>query len=96
LKDVEKQQEGSVVIKCDNKSTIAMCKNPKYHGRSKHIDIKLHFIRELVANNTIELEYVPTADQKADILTKALPAADFLAMRRKIGVTKFESRGGVE
>lgn len=96
LKDVGKQQEGSVVIKCDNKSTIAMCKNPMYHGRSKHIDIKLHFIRELVTNNTIELEYVPTADQKADILTKALPAADFLAMRRKIGVTKFESRGGVE
>ncbi|KAJ4807357.1 polyprotein [Rhynchospora pubera] len=96
LEDFGNKQEGAVKIKCDNRSTIAMCKNPICHGRSKHIDIKHHFIRELVANGTIELEYVPTAEQKADILTKALPVSEFLTMRRKIGVTRFESRGGVE
>jgi Reverse transcriptase (RNA-dependent DNA polymerase)/gag-polypeptide of LTR copia-type/Integrase core domain/GAG-pre-integrase domain/Domain of unknown function (DUF4219)/Zinc knuckle len=96
LEDVGNMQEGAVVLKCDNKSTIAMCKNPVLHGRSKHIDIKLHFIRELVASRSIEVDYVPTADQKADILTKALQATEFLMMRRKLGVIKYESRGGVD
>jgi competence CoiA-like predicted nuclease len=84
------------MLKCDNRSTIVMCKNSVHHERSKHIDIKLHFIRELVANNSVELEYVSTTEQKADILTKTLPVTEFLTMRRKIGVIKFESRGGVD
>jgi Reverse transcriptase (RNA-dependent DNA polymerase)/gag-polypeptide of LTR copia-type/Integrase core domain/GAG-pre-integrase domain/Domain of unknown function (DUF4219)/Zinc knuckle len=96
LDDVGSKQEGAVMLKCDNKSTIAMCKNPVHHGRSKHIDIKLHFIRELVVSEAVGLEYVPTMEQKADILTKALTTTEFLMMRRKIGVIKYESRGGVE
>jgi hypothetical protein len=96
LEDVRNKQEGAVMLKCDNRSTIVMCKNSVHHERSKHIDIKLHFIRELVANNSVELEYVSTTEQKADILTKTLPVTEFLTMRRKIGVIKFESRGGVD
>ena len=57
----------------DNQGCIAMTKNPVMHKRTKHIDIRYHFVREAVARNEIKLEYVPTADQAADLLTKALP-----------------------
>ena len=52
--------DGPTVIMEDNQSCIAIAKNPQHHGRSKHIDIKHHFIRELVGNKTIELRYCPT------------------------------------
>ena len=57
----------------DNQSTISMTRNPQFHGRSKHIAIKYHFIREHVSNGTVRLEYCPTKDMIADMLTKGLP-----------------------
>ena len=63
----------SVPIFCDNTSTINLTKNLIQHSRTKHIDIKHHFIRELVQNREIQINYVNTKDQLADIFTKALP-----------------------
>jgi len=60
-------------IYCDNKSTISMAKNPAFHGRTKHIDIRFHFIRELVEKEEIILKFCNTNEQVADIFTKALP-----------------------
>ncbi|GJS63043.1 putative ribonuclease H-like domain-containing protein [Tanacetum coccineum] len=57
---------------CDNKSAIALCYNNVQHSRSKHIDIKFHFIKEHVENGVIELYFVNTKYQLADIFTKAL------------------------
>ncbi|GJW06867.1 retrovirus-related pol polyprotein from transposon TNT 1-94 [Tanacetum coccineum] len=57
---------------CDNKSAIALCCNNVQHSRSKHIDIKFHFIKEHVENGVIELYFVNTEYQLADIFTKAL------------------------
>ena len=71
-----------------------MSKNPVQHSRCKHIDIKLHFVRDQVAEKEIQLEYIATEEQKADILTKALNQPMFEKLRRKLGVTKFELRGG--
>ncbi|GJZ45624.1 hypothetical protein Tco_0593220 [Tanacetum coccineum] len=62
-----------IPLYCDNKSAIALCCNNVQHSRSKHIDIRHHFIREQVENRVVELYFVETNYQLADILTKALP-----------------------
>jgi hypothetical protein len=58
----------------DNQSAIALAKDHQYHARTKHIDIRFHFIRWVVDNNKLRLIYCPTADMIADTLTKALPS----------------------
>ena len=75
-----------VVIKIDNQSAIALTRNPVFHGRSKHIHTRYHFIRECVEKGLIEVEHVPGTEQKADILTKALARIKFREMRELIGV----------
>ena len=76
-----------VVIFCDNKSVINISKNPMMHSKTKHIAIKYHFVRELVQDKEIKLEYVRTKEQIADIFTKRLPKDAFLYLRGKLGVT---------
>ncbi|GJS11095.1 retrovirus-related pol polyprotein from transposon TNT 1-94 [Tanacetum coccineum] len=66
-----------IPLYCDNKSAIALCCNNVQHSRSKHIDIHHHFIREQVENREVELYFVETNYQLADILTKALPRERF-------------------
>ena len=70
----------------DNQSAIQMTKNPQFHGRTKHIDIKFHFIRELVSNGIVKLTYCPTGDMIADMLTKGLPHNHFAKLRYMAGV----------
>lgn len=72
----------------DNKSAIDLAKNPVFHGRSKHIDIRFHFIRECIANGDIVVKHVCTEEQRADSLTKALSATRFEQMRSLLGVQK--------
>ena len=78
------------IVKEDNQSCIAMAKNPQYHGRAKHIDIKHHFVRELVGDDTIKLEYCPTNEMVADILTKGLVRERFCCLRQKAGMESHE------
>ncbi|KAL0320218.1 UNVERIFIED_CONTAM: Retrovirus-related Pol polyprotein from transposon TNT 1-94 [Sesamum radiatum] len=81
----------------NNKSAIALAKNPVFHDRSKHIDARFHFIRDCIANKEIEMEYDKTLDQVADIFTKALKKDRFQQLREMIGVVKHSSlEGGVE
>ncbi len=70
----------------DNQSTISMCKNPQFHGRAKHIDIRHHFVRELVTQRNIELQYCPSQDMVADMLTKGLARDQFYYLRDKAGM----------
>jgi hypothetical protein len=86
LGDLMNKEEERVVLNIDNKSAISLCKNPVHHDRSKHIDTKYHYIRECVEESKIEVNYVCTDDQLADILTKSLGRLKFLEMRGKIGV----------
>ncbi|GKB32227.1 hypothetical protein Tco_0871628 [Tanacetum coccineum] len=74
-------EEEKVTIRVDNKSAIALMKNPVFHERSKHIDTKYHFIRECVEREDIQVEFVSGEYQKADILTKALQKIKLLTMR---------------
>ena len=68
--DLGSSPQAPTLIYEDNQSSIAMTKNPQFHGRAKHIDIRYHFAREQVALGTIKLEYCPTEDMTADMLTR--------------------------
>lgn len=70
----------------DNQSAIKLIKNPEFHKRTKHIDIKYHFIREQFEKHVFEPCYVHTNDQVADILTKPLAKASFARLRIMMGV----------
>ncbi|BAT74403.1 hypothetical protein VIGAN_01206700, partial [Vigna angularis var. angularis] len=83
-------------IYCDNKSAIAIAKNPVHHQRTKHIAIKYHFIRDEETTKQIRLEYCPTEDQIADIFTKALPRPRFELLRTMLGVTEFALRRSIK
>lgn len=80
-----------VVLYIDNRSAIDLAKNPVFHGRSKHIDIRYHFIRECVENGEIVVKHISTDLQRADVLTKALPAARFEKMRSLLGVRSLQA-----
>lgn len=82
-----------VTIRIDNKSTIALTKNPMFHGRSKHIHRRYHFIRECVENEQVEVEHVPGNMQKADILTKAFGRIKFKEMRDLVGIQDVSNEG---
>ena len=84
LKELGKCQKYPVVINEDNQACIAMAKNPVVSGRNKHMEIKMHYVRQCVDQNEVTLRYIGTRDQLADILTKNLPASIFLPMREKI------------
>ena len=75
-----------IVIYCDNQSCIKISVNPVFHDRSKHIDIRYHHIRDCVQRRIMLLSYIPTKDQDADILTKALTRRKFEYHRGRIGV----------
>ena len=74
------------IIYCDNTSAINISKNPMMHSKTKHIAIKYHFLRELVQDKEVKLEYVNTKEQIVDIFTKPLPKDKFLCLRGKLGV----------
>lgn len=80
-----------VVLYIDNKSAIDLAKNPVFHRRSKHIDIRYHFIRECVENGDILIKHVSTDLQRADVLTKALPTTRFEKMRQLLGVRDLQT-----
>ena len=73
-------------VYCDNTSAINISKNPVQHSRTKHIDIRHHFIRELVENKTVVIEHVTTEKQLADIFTKALDSTRFVSLRKTLKI----------
>jgi hypothetical protein len=81
-----------VILFVDNNSAIALMKNPVFHGRSKHIDVKFHFIRECVERGQINVKKVNTLDQKADALTKPMSAIKLSVMRHLLGVREIEDQ----
>jgi hypothetical protein len=75
-------------LNVDNKSAIALMENPVHHDRSKHIDIKFHFIRECCDRKLIDVEFVGIELQLSDILTKALGPTRFQELRGLIGMKR--------
>ena len=77
---------GSVPLLCDNQSTIKIGKNPVQHSRTKHIDIRHHFLRDHEAKGDILLTDVRSEDQLADIFTKPLDKDTFARLRNELNV----------
>ncbi|KAI3721795.1 hypothetical protein L2E82_32813 [Cichorium intybus] len=93
LTDLGYEQVTATNIKCDNRSAVMLARNPVHHSRTKHIDIKHHFIRELVATEEIQLEECRTDEQVADVLTKSLPQAKHEEFSVKMGVVNARMKG---
>jgi hypothetical protein len=89
LKEYNVQQD-VLTLYCDNLSAINISKIPIQHRRTKHIDIRHHFIRDLVEENIVTLEHVTTEEQIANIFTKALDAKQFEKLRGKLGICLHE------
>ncbi|GKD64769.1 hypothetical protein Tco_1306877 [Tanacetum coccineum] len=75
-----------IPLYCENKSTIALCCNNVQHFRAKHIDVRYHFIKEQVENAIVELYFVRTEYQLADIFTKPFPRERFNFLIEKLGM----------
>lgn len=98
LADLGIQVQVPVVIHCDNLSSIQLARNPVFHARTKHIEVHYHFVRERVLDGDIDLTYVGTDEQVADIFTKALGAEKLRRFRAMLGVQEMalSLRGSVE
>ena len=81
------RQDQQATLYTDSQSAIELAKNPEHHARTKHIDIQYHFVRQNVQNATVKLIYIPTNDQPADGLTKALDATKFGHFVKYLGLS---------
>jgi len=75
---------------CDNQSCVKLSENPVFHDRSKHIEIKHHYIRDMVQRGAVKLLYVATDEQIADVLTKPLARVKFEYFRERLGVLRID------
>ena len=86
LDDLQQDNKEPTTLFCDNMSTIAMTRNPIFHNRTKQIEIRHHFIRELVDKKEITLQFYRTDEQLADIFTKAISSEKFIYFSQELGV----------
>ena len=89
LTDLHSKPQGPTELKEDNQGAIAIAKNPFTHNRTKHIDIRYHFVRENVHDNVVNITYCSFVSMIADILTKVImPRVNFEQFRTAMGVVK--------
>ena len=88
LVDLFDKELRPTVIYYDNQICIQISENPVFHDRSKHIEIRYHFIRDYVQRGVVELQYISTDEQVADILTKTLGWGKFVFFKDKLGVVQ--------
>ena len=81
LTELRQKVHKPIIIYVDNQSAIKISENDTSHQRTKHIDIRHHFIRDLINNKSIVLKYIRTTEQRADIFPKALPPQTFIKLR---------------
>ena len=79
----------TTTIYCDNTSAINLSKNPVQHSRTKHIEVRHHFLRDHVLKGDISLNFIFTKEQHADIFTKPLKNEDFMRIRRELAICSF-------
>src|ERR1700759_3261525 len=86
LGEVSSKFTQPTTLHCDNQGAIALSKDNKFHARTKHIDIRYHFIREAVENNKIHMSYISTDENVADIFTKPLARPKFEKFAKMLGL----------
>lgn len=74
------------VVWCDNLGVVHLSANPVLHSRSKHVELDIYFVRDLVLQKRLRICHLPTSAQVADIFTKPLSAVHFLPLRSKLNV----------
>lgn len=77
FKELELPRETTPILWCDNMSAGALAANPVYHARTKHIELDIHFVRDKVLTKELEVKYVPSSDQIANLLTKGVTHSKF-------------------
>ena len=92
ISELNNPPDGPTTILEDNQSAMAMAKNPQFHGRAKHIDLRHHFIRERVNDGEVKLTYCPTQEMVADILTKGITQQQFCNLRQRAGMESSTQR----
>lgn len=88
--DIGESTSEKLVLFVDNQSAIKLIKNPVYHKRTKHIDVRYNYVREKYEENQIDIKFVPTNDQISDIFTKALSPNKFEMFRSGLGMEYFD------
>ena len=78
---------------CDNKSAIQVARNHVFHAKTKHIEIDVHYIKDIVQENIVNLQFCPSEDQTTDIFTKSMLEAKFLKLRSMFGMIEVNIRG---
>jgi histone deacetylase 1/2 len=83
------------ILWCDNIGATYLSSNPVFHARTKHIEVDFHFVRERVAKKQLQIKFISSKDQVADIFTKPLPLPAFEACRRNLNLSEsVEIEGG--
>jgi hypothetical protein len=88
LTDLFDHEMDPITIHCDNQSCMKLSENPVFHDRSKHIEIKYHYIRDMVQRKIVHVQYLPTHEQIADIFTKPLAKTKFEYFRERLGLVE--------
>jgi hypothetical protein len=86
VKEIMGQDIRSLTIMADNQRAIALAKDNKFYMRTKHIDLRYHFIREAVESKKVEMKYILTSKNVADIFTKLLPKPKFQQFAEMLGL----------
>uniref|UniRef100_A0A2N9INV3 Reverse transcriptase Ty1/copia-type domain-containing protein n=1 Tax=Fagus sylvatica TaxID=28930 RepID=A0A2N9INV3_FAGSY len=87
LKDLGIFLSHTPILWCDNVSALAIASNPVFHARTKHIEVDFHFVQERVLHKDLEVKFVSTVDQLANIFTKCLPTQRFIDLQRNLTVS---------
>jgi hypothetical protein len=88
LHEIDGKDHTPMLLNVDNQSCIALAKNPVHHARTKHIDVQHHFIREMVETGAVRVEYCPTKEMTADVLTKPVPKEKHNWCTSQLGVAR--------
>jgi hypothetical protein len=88
LADLFDHEMNSTIIHCDNQSCVKLSENPVFHDKSKHIEIKYHYIRGMVQRKAVHVQYLPTHEQIANIFTKPLARTKFEYFCERLGLVE--------
>jgi len=86
--NIAKNSKDPMTLYCDSQATIAYTKDPKYHSKTKHIDIKYNFVRYIVASGEVNLQYIPTREMIVDPFTKAISRYLFEKYVKSLGLRR--------
>lgn len=86
LEEMNVEVKKPLMLQIDNKSAINLGKNSVMHGRSKHIEARFHFLRKKVNRGELEVRHWSSEAQLVDVFTKGLKIAEFLTLRKQLGI----------